>query len=173
MGGRDCHSPDVVPPTTQPNEPTPGGRLADGTQVEYGGVGKMGKTEQNGVEPQDLIDKYGADTARLYVMFAGSPDDSAIWSDAGVEGAHRFLKRLWAFAQTHADAVKNATGRFDFRDADDAVRASRRELHLALKQANYDYERIQYNTVVSPAMKMLNTLEAVPAGPARGRGRVA
>jgi leucyl-tRNA synthetase len=124
----------------------------------------MGKTEQNGVEPQDLVDKYGADTARLYVMFAGSPDDSAIWSDAGVEGAHRFLKRLWAFGQTHADAVRNASGRFDFRDADEAVKASRRELHLTLKQANYDYERIQYNTVVSAGMKMLNALEAVPAG---------
>jgi len=166
-GGKEYHSPDTVTPTTDAQGRITGGRLADGSLVEYGGVGKMGKTEQNGVEPQDLIDKYGADTARLYVMFAGSPDDSAIWSDAGVEGAHRFLKRLWAFAQTHADAVKGATGRFDFRDADNAARASRRELHLTVKQANYDYERIQYNTVVSAAMKMLNTLEAVPAG-ARG-----
>ncbi len=64
----------------------------------------MGKTEQNGVEPQDLVDRYGADTARLYVMFAGSPEDSAIWSDTGVEGAHRFLKRLWTFGQAHAEA---------------------------------------------------------------------
>src|SRR5258706_9673205 len=171
-GGKEYHSPDDVTPTTDAQGRISGGGLADGSLVEYGGVGKMGKTEQNGVEPQDLIDKYGADTARLYVMFAGSPDDSAIWSDAGVEGAHRFLKRLWAFAQTHSDAMKIATGRFDFRDADDAVRASRRELHLALKQANYDYERIQYNTVVSAAMKMLNTLEAVPAG-ARGGAALA
>ena len=122
----------------------------------------MGKTEQNGVEPQDLIDKYGADTARLYVMFAGSPDDSAIWSDTGVEGAHRFLKRLWTFGQARADAVRGASGRFDWSEADAAVKAARRELHVTLKQANYDYDRIQYNTVVSAGMKMLNTLEALP-----------
>ncbi len=168
-GGKEYHSPDSVTPTTDAQGHITGGRLSDGTLVEYGGVGKMGKTEQNGVEPQDLIDKYGADTARLYVMFAGSPDDSAIWSDAGVDGAHRFLKRMWAFGQAHADAVRSATGRFDFRDADEAVKAARRELHMTLKQANYDYERIQYNTVVSAGMKMLNALEAVPPGSARRR----
>jgi leucyl-tRNA synthetase len=166
-GGKDFHSPDDVTPTTDAQGHITGGRLADGSTVEYGGLGKMGKSEKNGVEPQDLIDKYGADTARLYVMFAGSPDDSAIWSDAGVEGAHRFLKRLWTFGQTHADAVRGASGHFDFADAVDAVKAARRVLHVTLKQANYDYERIQYNTVVSAGMKMLNTLEAIPAG-ARG-----
>ncbi len=162
-GSKEYHSPDDVTPTTDAQGRITGGRLADGSLVEYGGVGKMGKTEQNGVDPQDLIDRFGADTARLYVMFAGSPDDSAIWSDAGVEGAHRFLKRLWTFVQVHLDAVKNAAGHFEFRDADDAVKSARRELHVTLKQANYDYERIQYNTVVSAGMKMLNTLEAVPA----------
>jgi leucyl-tRNA synthetase len=70
---------------------------ADGQPVEYGGVGKMGKSERNGVDPQTLIDQFGADTARLYMMFVGKPEDSAVWSDAGVEGASRFLKRLWTF----------------------------------------------------------------------------
>jgi leucyl-tRNA synthetase len=163
-GGKEYHAPDDVTPTVDAQGHITGGRLADGSGVEYGGLGKMGKSEKNGVEPLDLIDKYGADTARLYVMFAGSPDDSAIWSDAGVEGAHRFLKRLWTFGQMHRDAVRSAAGRFDFRDADDTVKALRRELHVTLKQANYDYERIQYNTVVSAGMKMLNTLEALPAG---------
>ena len=161
-GGKDYFPPDSVTPTTDAQGHIDGGRLADGTTVAYGGVGKMGKTEQNGVEPQDLVDKYGADTARLYVMFAGSPDDSAIWSDTGVEGAHRFLKRLWAFAQTRAYAVRGTSGRFAWSEAEAAVKAARRELHVTLKQANYDYERIQYNTVVSAGMKMLNTLEAVP-----------
>ena len=161
-GGKDYFPPDSVTPTTDAQGHIDGGRLADGTTVAYGGVGKMGKTEQNGVEPQVLIDKYGADTARLYVMFAGSPDDSAIWSDTGVEGAHRFLKRLWAFAQARADAVRGASGRFDGSEADTAVKAARRELHVTLKQANYDYDRIQYNTVVSAGMKMLNILEALP-----------
>jgi len=163
-GGKEYFSPDIVVPTTDAQGHIDGGRLADGSSVEYGGVGKMGKTEQNGVEPQDLVDKYGADTARLYVMFAGSPDDSAIWSDTGVDGAHRFLKRLWTFAQTQGDTVRGAAGKPEERDVDDAVKAARRDLHVTLKQANYDYERIQYNTVVSAGMKMLNTLEAVPAG---------
>ncbi len=134
----------------------------DGQPVEYGGVGKMGKSERNGVDPQSLIDRFGADTARLYVMFAGSPEDSAIWSDTGVEGGYRFLKRLWAFGQTHADAIRAATGSLDTGNAAESVKAARRELHLALKQANFDYERIHYNTVVSAGMKMLNTLEALP-----------
>ena len=139
----------------------------DGKPVEYGGVGKMGKSERNGVDPQTLIDKYGADTARLYVMFAGKPEDSAVWSDSGVEGAYRFLRRLWTFAQANADSVKAAAGTFDHRDADDAVRKARRELFVTFKQANEDYGRLHYNTVVSAGMIMLNTLEALPSG-ARG-----
>jgi leucyl-tRNA synthetase len=139
----------------------------DGQPVEYGGVGKMGKSERNGVDPQTLVDKYGADTARLYVMFAGKPEDTAVWSDTGVEGASRFLRRLWTYAQTHVGVVKSSTGSFDYRDADEAIRKARRELHLTLKQANDDYERLHYNTVVSAGMIMLNTLEALPAG-ARG-----
>jgi len=141
-----------------------GARLkADGSPVDYGGVGTMSKSKNNGVDPQDLIDRYGADTARLFVMFASHPEATLEWSDAGVEGAHRFLRRLWAFAEARADAVAPATGTFDWRDAAPSVKAARRELHLTLKQANYDYERTQYNTVVSAGMKMLNALEAVPA----------
>ncbi|MCC7215225.1 MAG: leucine--tRNA ligase [Burkholderiales bacterium] len=139
----------------------------DGEPVEYGGVGKMGKSERNGVDPQTMIDRYGADTARLYAMFAAKPEDSMTWSDAGVEGSARFLKRLWNFAQANSEAVRAAAGDFDWRDADDAVRKARRELHVTLKQANDDYERLHYNTVVSAGMIMLNTLEALPAG-ARG-----
>jgi leucyl-tRNA synthetase len=139
----------------------------DGQPVEYGGVGKMGKSEQNGVDPQMLIDRFGADTARLYVMFAGPPQDSAVWSDTGVEGASRFLKRLWAFAQARLATVASAPATFDYREADDTVRKARRELHMTLKQANDDFNRIHYNTVVSAGMIMLNTLEALP-GAARG-----
>src|SRR5512143_2839999 len=100
----------------------------DGQPVEYGGIGTMSKSKRNGVDPHELIAKYGADTARLFVMFAGSPEDSALWSDAGVEGAHRFLRRLWTFAQTHEAAVKAAAGAFDPRDAAAAVKAARRDV---------------------------------------------
>ena len=98
-----------------------------------------------------MIDRYGADTARLYVMFAGKPEDSAVWSDTGVEGAYRFLRRLWTFAQTHARARRSRARRHSTSaDADDGRAASaRRDLHPTLKQANDDYERLQYNTVVS------------------------
>jgi leucyl-tRNA synthetase len=123
----------------------------------------MSKSKLNGVDPQDIIDQYGADAGRLFVMFAAHPEATLEWSNAGVDGAHRFLKRLWHFGQTHATTVAAAAGAFDFRDAAAPVRAARRDLHVTLKQANYDYERVQYNTVVSAGMKMLNTLEGVPA----------
>ena len=157
-GGLDYFPPDDVVAVTDEEGRMVSGRLADGTVVEYGGVSKMGKTERNGVDPEDVILRYGADTARLFVMFAGSPQDTALWSDAGAEGGHRFLRRLWTFAQSHAapPAVGAATPA-------PAVKAARRELHVVLRQASDDYERLKYNTVVSAAMKMLNTLEGVPA----------
>ena len=142
---------------------TGGRQKSDGSPVEYGGLGTMSKSKLNGVDPQQIIDQYGADAGRLFVMFAAHPEATLEWSTAGVEGAHRFVKRLWTFGQAQADTVKAGAGAFDFRDADDAVRSARRELHVTLKQANFDYDRIQYNTVVSAGMKMLNTLEAVPA----------
>jgi leucyl-tRNA synthetase len=145
---------------------------ADGQRVEYGGIGTMSKSKRNGVDPQQLIAKFGADTARLFVMFAGPPEDTALWSDTGVEGAHRFLRRLWTYAHASAEAVRRNAGACDWRDAAAPVKAARREIHVTLKQADYDYERIQYNTVVSAGMKMLNALEAVPAD-ATGAGALA
>jgi leucyl-tRNA synthetase len=142
-----------------------GGRSRlDGLPVEYDGLGTMSKSKLNGVDPQDMIDRYGADAARLFVMFASPPEHTIEWSDTGVEGAHRFLKRLWHHAQANRDV--RPAGAFRWSDASDAVRAARRDIHTTLKQADYDYERVQYNTVVSAGMKMLNTLEAVPAADA-------
>jgi len=145
---------------------------ADGQRIEYGGIGTMSKSKRNGVDPQQLIAKFGADTARLFVMFAGPPEDTALWSDTGVEGAHRFLRRLWTYAHASAEAVRQNAGACDWRDAAAPVKAARREIHVTLKQADYDYERIQYNTVVSAGMKMLNALEAVPPD-AAGAGALA
>ncbi len=155
-------SPDDVNATFDADGRITGGRSKlDGGPVEYGGVGKMSKSEKNGVDPQEVIDRYGADTARHFVMFAGPPYESAVWSDAGVEGSFRFLRRLWNFAHDKAELVESAKQPFAWSDADAAVKTARREIHLALKQANYDYERVQYNTVVSAGYKMLNALEAV------------
>jgi leucyl-tRNA synthetase len=136
------------------------GALPAGTAIEYEGVGTMSKSKNNGVDPQDLIEKYGADTARLYTMFTAPPEATLEWNDAAVEGSYRFLKRVWGFAHKHADALRAATAR-DLSAV--AVRAEgkklRRELHLVLKQVGYDYERMQYNTVVSGCMKLLNALD--------------
>jgi leucyl-tRNA synthetase len=156
-GGKDYVPPVDVKPVLDGQGHVVGGTLADGTRVEYGGVGKMGKTERNGVDPQALIDSYGADTARLFVMFVGGPEDASVWSDTGVEGSSRFLRRVWQFAARHAETMRAA--RSDLGDLRGPARALRREIHALLKQIAYDYERMQYNTVVSGAMKLLNALE--------------
>ncbi|TAK89975.1 MAG: leucine--tRNA ligase [Burkholderiaceae bacterium] len=134
---------------------------SDGSVVNYEGVGTMSKSKNNGVDPQDLIDQYGADTARLFTMFAAPPEQTLEWNDAGVEGAHRFLKRVWAFCagEGYAELIDAETSHVDWGNLDTEGRSFRREVHLILKQATFDYDRMQYNTVVSAAMKLLNTIE--------------
>jgi len=146
---------------------------ADGSHVEYNGVGTMSKSKNNGVDPQALIDRYGADTARLFVMFASPPEQTLEWSDTGVEGAQRFLRRLWAFAHSVAALPSDADGRFDPGRLNAAQKNLRREIHSVLKQADYDYQRLQYNTVVSAAMKMLNALEGARESVADGPAGIA
>ncbi|HEC15204.1 MAG TPA: leucine--tRNA ligase [Sedimenticola sp.] len=128
----------------------------DGREVEIGGIEKMSKSKNNGVDPQALIDRYGADTVRLYTMFTAPPDQSLEWSDEGVEGAHRFLKRLWALTANRGDRIKAGAG--DLSNLEETQRQARREIHGALKQAAFDYDRQQFNTVVSACMKIVNTL---------------
>ena len=135
----------------------------DGQPVMLGGMEKMSKSKNNVVEPKDIIAKFGADTARAYVMFAGPPDQSAVWSDSGAEGVFRFLRRLYAYGQTHADAIKNAPAIFPATNLSRELKSIRHSIHSFLKQATHDYQRLQYNTVVSAAMKMLNTLEDAAA----------
>jgi leucyl-tRNA synthetase len=136
------------------------GRLAVGTAIDYEGVGTMSKSKNNGVDPQDLIEKYGADTARLYTMFTAPPEVTLEWNDSAVEGSYRFLRRVWNFAFKHHELLRSATGQ-DLSQAalGDSAKVLRREMHLVLKQVGYDYERMQYNTVVSGCMKLLNALE--------------
>ena len=134
-----------------------------GKPVIIGGVEKMSKSKNNGVDPQALIDQYGADTARLFVMFAAPPEQQLEWSSAGVEGASRFLRRVWMYSSSQADAIRAADAVLP-SDLNDAEKELRREVHTILKQANFDYQRRQYNTVVSAAMKMLNVLEPVKFG---------
>ncbi|ALK29345.1 leucine--tRNA ligase [Burkholderia plantarii] len=137
----------------------------DGQPVVLGGIEKMSKSKNNGVDPQVLIDQHGADTARLFTMFAAPPEQQLEWSGAGVEGASRFLRRVWAFGAANREALAARAG-FDAAQLDEGARALRREIHGVLRQADFDYQRLQYNTVVSAAMKMLNAIEAAKAAPA-------
>ncbi|MES2071472.1 MAG: leucine--tRNA ligase [Pseudomonadota bacterium] len=135
-----------------------GGKLkSDGTPLEYE-MTTMSKSKSNGVDPQELINQYGADTARLFVMFASPPEQTLEWNDSGVEGAHRFLRRVWAYGAKHEQVLQNA-GKLPAELSADA-KTLRREVHTVLRQVSYDYERMQYNTVVSGAMKLLNTIES-------------
>jgi leucyl-tRNA synthetase len=133
----------------------------DGLPVVLGGIEKMSKSKNNVVEPKDIIARFGADTARLFSMFAAPPDQSAAWSDSGAEGAFRFLRRLWAFAERHAERIR--TGADDASAVSGTAKALRREVHALLRQISHDYDRLQYNTVVSGAMKLLNALDGASA----------
>jgi leucyl-tRNA synthetase len=135
----------------------------DGEPVTYGGTEKMSKSKNNVVEPRDIIAKFGADTARAFVMFAGPPDQSAAWSNSGAEGTYRFLRRLWNFCSERRDALKSQAP-LDAAALDSARKSLRRDIHANLKQADFDYARMQYNTCVSAAMKMLNALEDAKLG---------
>jgi len=131
---------------------------SDGSMVDYEGVGTMSKSKNNGVDPQDLIEKYGADTARLYTMFTAPPEATLEWNDAAVEGSYRFLRRVWNFSARLGQAPVDA-GAGGATTFGRAAGELRREIHSVFKQVDYDYQRMQYNTVVSGAMKMLNALE--------------
>jgi leucyl-tRNA synthetase len=127
-------------------------RAKDGRPVVYDGVGTMSKSKNNGVDPQALIEKYGADTARFYIIFASPPTNTLEWSDESVEGSYRFLRRLWAYALRQSRAQRSEA----------AAKEVRFEIHSVLKQANYDLQKHQFNTVASAAMKILNALEKLP-----------
>jgi leucyl-tRNA synthetase len=126
---------------------------------------KMSKSLGNIVDPNHLIDTYGADTARLFVMFAAPPEHSLEWSDAAVEGAHRFLKRVWSFAYQHQQLFKDTNeakadgnGYIDWQQVESRLKKSRLVVNQILMQASTDYERHQFNTVVSGCMKLFNEL---------------
>ena len=122
---------------------------------------KMSKSKGNTVAPLPLIEQYGADTVRLFMLFAAPPEQSLEWSDSGVEGAHRFLKKLWLYAADVADQLKTINPReqhFDLSLLDAEQKKFRQELHSLLKQISLDMERKQLNTVISSCMKLLNSI---------------
>lgn len=131
---------------------------------------KMSKSKGNTVDPKPLIERFGADTVRLFIIFASPPEQSLEWSDSGVEGAYRFLKRLWSFAYEHRDNIikKNCDTHsdgsvIDWEKADPEQRDLLRKMYEILEQIRFDYERLQFNTVVSGCMKLFNLLIKIPA----------
>jgi leucyl-tRNA synthetase len=155
---------DVEVKTDDRGRPVGATLRSDGQTVIIGGTEKMAKSKNNGVDPQAIIDQYGADTARLFMMFAAPPEQSLEWSDAGVEGSFRFLKRLWslAYAKKHNVTMYLKDPSFNdayLRNMDGDPKEAYREIHVALKQANFDIGRLQFNTVVSACMKILKSLE--------------
>ncbi|WP_285424284.1 leucine--tRNA ligase [Pseudomonas sp. efr-133-TYG-103a] len=142
--------------------------IADGQPVEIGGIEKMAKSKNNGVDPQSMIDQYGADTCRLFMMFASPPDMSLEWSDSGVEGSHRFLKRVWRLAQAHVTA--GLPGALDKAALGDDQKGIRRAIHLAIKQAGQDVgQHHKFNTAIAQVMTLMNVLEKAPQASAQDR----
>ena len=153
---------DVIVETDDKGRPLSAKHKTNGKVVQIGGVEKMAKSKNNGIDPQSLIDQYGADTARLFTMFAAPPEQQLEWSSSGVEGASRFLRRLWVYGAQHAATIQAAGSQLPAKLSEDD-QALRLEMYTVLKQANFDYQRKQYNTVVSATMKMLNAVEQAKA----------
>ena len=134
---------------------------SDGLPVEIGGIEKMAKSKNNGVDPQYMIEQYGADTCRLFMMFASPPDASLEWSDSGVEGSHRFLKRVWRLA--HAHVSQGLPGPLDISTLNDEQKVIRRAIHQAIKQASQDVgQHHKFNTAIAQVMTVMNVLEKAP-----------
>ncbi|WP_347902193.1 leucine--tRNA ligase [Pseudomonas purpurea] len=145
--------------------------ISDGLPVEIGGTEKMAKSKNNGVDPQSMIDQYGADTCRLFMMFASPPDMSLEWSDSGVEGSHRFLKRVWRLAQAHVG--QDLPGKLDIGTLNDEQKVIRRAIHLAIKQASQDVgQHHKFNTAIAQVMTLMNVLEKAPQGTDQDRALI-
>ncbi|WP_153774458.1 leucine--tRNA ligase [Pseudomonas sp. MNR3A] len=161
-GGRDWFNPADVEVERDAKAKIIGARLkTDGLPVEIGGTEKMSKSKNNGVDPQAMIDAYGADTCRLFMMFASPPDMSLEWSDSGVEGASRFLRRVWRLA--HGHVAQGLPGKLDIAALDDAQKVIRRGIHAAIKQASTDVGQFhKFNTAIAQVMTLMNVLEKAP-----------
>ncbi|MFT0519466.1 leucine--tRNA ligase [Pseudomonas faucium] len=168
-GGKDWFNPADVEIERDAKAKIIGARLkTDGLPVEIGGTEKMSKSKNNGVDPQSMIEAYGADTCRLFMMFASPPDMSLEWSDSGVEGASRFLRRVWRLAQGHVS--QGLPGQLDIAALSDEQKAIRRAIHAAIKQASTDVGQFhKFNTAIAQVMTVMNVLEKAPQATAQDR----
>ncbi|WP_296057451.1 leucine--tRNA ligase [uncultured Amphritea sp.] len=143
--------------------------IADGEPVESAGMGKMSKSKNNGIDPQVMIDKYGADTVRLFMMFAAPPEQSLEWSDSGVEGAHRFLRRLWKLVYDHLQYSGEIVA-LEPDSLDDRQKELRRKTHETIKKVSDDIERRQtFNTAIAAVMELSNAISRFVDASDQGR----
>ncbi|UTW06576.1 leucine--tRNA ligase [Pseudomonas benzenivorans] len=168
-GGKDWFNPADVEIERDAKGKVIAARLAsDGLPVEIGGTEKMSKSKNNGVDPQAMIDAYGADTCRLFMMFASPPDMSLEWSDSGVEGGSRFLRRVWRLAHGHIS--QGLPTALDKASLSDSQKEIRRAIHLAIKQASQDIgQHHKFNTAIAAVMTLMNVLEKAPQASAQDR----
>ena len=171
-GGKDWINPaDVELTFDDKGRPVSAVLKADGLPVVISGTEKMSKSKNNGVDPQELINAYGADTARLFMMFAAPPEQSLEWSDSGVEGAHRFLRRLWRTVYEYlkqGGAVKAFAGSQDGLSKE--LKDLRHKLHSTIAKVSDDYgRRQQFNTAIAAVMELLNQYDKTDTGGEQGR----
>ncbi|SHE87619.1 leucyl-tRNA synthetase [Modicisalibacter ilicicola DSM 19980] len=157
-GGKEWFNPaDVEVKRDDKGRPVSAILTSDGQPVQMGGIEKMSKSKNNGVDPQAMIDRFGADTVRLFMMFAAPPEQSLEWSDSGVEGANRFLKRLWRLVAEHVNA--GSPGSLDIDALNDEQRTLRRKTHETIGKASDDIgRRTTFNTAIAAVMELTNEL---------------
>jgi leucyl-tRNA synthetase len=159
-GGIEYFSPDEVEVTTDAEGHITGARLkADGSPVDYEGIGTMSKSKRNGVDPQEMIERYGADTARFYVMQANPPTDTMLWSDESVEGSFKFLRRFWTMVHDHVEAgvIPRYASTADAPELSKELKDLRFKLHKTIEKVADDYgRRMQFNTAIAAVREMLN-----------------
>ncbi len=161
-GKRSFYNPkDVELSLDDQGKPNGATLIADGAPVEVGGVEKMSKSKNNGVDPQSMIDKYGADTVRLFTMFAAPPEQSLEWNDDAIAGGSRFLRRVWNLFEKHSDALSQIKLKplHVIDNANAPTKALRLVTHSIIQRALFDFDRQQFNTVVAAAMELTNAIE--------------
>ncbi|CRY19971.1 leucyl-tRNA synthetase [Yersinia enterocolitica] len=133
----------------------------EGHELVYAGMSKMSKSKNNGIDPQVMVEKYGADTVRLFMMFASPAEMTLEWQESGVEGANRFLKRVWRLAYDHT--AKGATAPLDVANLTEEQKSLRRDLHKTIAKVTDDVGRRQtFNTAIAAVMELMNKLGRAP-----------
>ncbi|MGZ5080038.1 MAG: class I tRNA ligase family protein, partial [Usitatibacter sp.] len=155
-GGIEYLAPDEVETVLDAEGHVAGAKLkSDGSAVDYDGIGTMSKSKRNGIDPQDMIDRYGADTARFYVMQANPPTDTMIWSDQTVDGSFKFLRGFWA--TVHEQVSAGVVPRYSAGELSKELKELRFKLHKTLEKVADDYgRRLQFNTAIAAIREMLN-----------------